>query len=355
MNTTARVVVLPPGGQELEIHTVRIPDPGPHEVVIEQHATGICHSQLDHIDGADPTKPLILGHESAGVVIAVGDLVEHVTVGDDVLVTWLPRPRTRSPQAVRLPLDNGRVAVTRNVFTWGTHCLADEQYVAKTPPGPAADLVSVIGCAVMTGAGAVLNSAAVGKGDSAAVWGVGGVGLSAVTAARNVGASPVIAVDIDANKLQLAKRMGADLLVNAAEVDAVAELRRLTQHEDGTEGVDFSIDCTGRVDNLPKSLAAVRPGLPGGAFGGTDVMVGIIRASFERPGMELISGQKTLMGSMGGGCVPERDFPVFLEWFQDNRLDLAALVTNRYSLDQINAGVEDLRRGRVAGRAVVVL
>jgi S-(hydroxymethyl)glutathione dehydrogenase/alcohol dehydrogenase len=355
MKATARVVVLPPGGQELEIQTVSMPNPGPYEVVVEQHATGICHSQLDHIAGADPAKPLLLGHESAGVVIAVGDRVEHVTVGDDVLVTWLPRSSTRTPQPVRIPLANNQVAVTRHVFTWGTHCLADEQYVVKAPTGLPADMLSVIGCAVMTGAGAVLNSAAVETGKSVAVWGVGGVGLSAVAAAHNVGARPVIAVDIGEGKLQLAKHMGADHLVNAAEVDAVAQVRRLTQNADGTEGVDYSIDCTGRADNLPKSVAAVRPGLPGRNPGGMDVLVGAIRTTLKLPGMELINGQKSLVGCMGGASVPDRDFPVFLDWFQANRLDLGALVTDRYSLDQINEGVEDLRHGRVAGRAVLVL
>jgi S-(hydroxymethyl)glutathione dehydrogenase / alcohol dehydrogenase len=355
MSTTARVVVLPPGGRALEIQPVNIPDPGPFEVVVEQRATGICHSQIDHIASADPAKPLVLGHESAGIVVAAGDQVEHVGIGDNVLVTWLPRSSSRKAQPVRIPLGCGDWAVTRNVFTWGTHCVADEQYVVKAPKGLPADLVSIVGCAIMTGAGAVLNCAAVTAGKSAAVWGVGGVGLPAVAAARNLGASPVIAVDIDEGKLRLAKHMGADHVVNARETDAVAEIRRLTQTADGTDGVDYSIDCTGRADNLPKSLAAVRPGIPGQRPGGTSVLVGAIRTSFELPGMELINGQKRLAGCLGGACVPERDFPVFLDWFQAGRLDLAALVTDRYRLDQVNEGVEDLRRGRITGRAVIEL
>jgi Zn-dependent alcohol dehydrogenase len=359
MSTTARVVVLPAGEKELQIQTAEIPDPGPYEVLVEQRATGICHSQLDHIANADPAKPLLLGHESAGVVIAVGERVDHVGVGDDVLLTWLPRSRSRTPRPVRIPLANGQVAVTRNIYTWGTHALADEQHVVKIPAGLPADFVSIIGCAIMTGAGAVLNCAAVEAGRSAVVWGAGGVGLAAVAAARNSGASPVIAVDIDESKLRLAKQMGADQLVNAAQVDPVAEIRRLTARTnadgDGTEGADYSVDCTGRADNLPKAVAAVRPGLPGGRDGGTAVLVGAIRGSFELPGMELINGQKRLAGCLGGACVPDRDFPIFTDWFAAGRLDLAALVSDRYPLEQITRGVEDLRQGRIAGRAIVEL
>jgi S-(hydroxymethyl)glutathione dehydrogenase / alcohol dehydrogenase len=355
MPTTAKIVLLPAGARELEAQTVTIPDPGPFEVVVEQFATGICHSQLDHIDYADPTKPVLLGHESAGVVTSVGSDVVHVRPGDEVLVTWLPRSAERKPNLTRLPLPDGQVAVTRNVFTWGTHTLADEQYVCKAPSGLPADLTSIIGCAVMTGAGAVMNTASLEKGKSAVVWGVGGVGLSAVSAARNLGASTVIAVDIDDMKLELAGRMGADQFVNAAKVDPVDELRRLTPHDDGTVGADYSFDCTGRPDNVAKSVAAVRPGVGGKRAGGMAVMVGAVRTPFSLPGMELINGEKILVGSMGGGCSPDRDFPVFLDWFQSGQLDLASLVTNRYSFDQLIDGVADLREHRVGGRAVVVV
>ena len=353
MSTPARVVVLPPGRpSQLEVVEVDLPDPGPYEVLVRQFATGICHSQLDQMAAADPTKPLVLGHESSGVVVAIGEQVEHVSVGDEVLVTWVARNRKRAPQPVRVPFRDGGEAVTRNVYTWATHALADEQYVVKISKGLPGDLVSIVGCAIMTGAGAVINSAAPTPGASTAVWGVGGIGLSAVTAARNAGSSPVIAVDISEVKLELAARMGADELINAAKVDPVEEIRRLTAR-DGVEGVDYSIDCTGLAGNLPKSVAATRPGVLGAGVGGSTVLVGAIRGPFELPGMELINGQKQLIGCFGGACHPERDFPIFLDWFSAGTLDLDALVTNRYSLDEIDQGVEDLRSGRVVGRAIV--
>jgi S-(hydroxymethyl)glutathione dehydrogenase / alcohol dehydrogenase len=352
MSTTARVAVLPAGADQLEVVEVDLPDPGPYEVLVEQFATGICHSQLDQMAAADPAKPLVLGHESSGVVRAVGDLVEHVAIGDEVLITWVARNRERAPKPVRIPFRDGSEAVTRNVYTWATHALADEQYVVKIAKGLPGDLVSIVGCAVMTGAGAVINSAAPPAGATVAVWGVGGIGLSAVAAARNSGSSPVIAVDISDVKLQLASRMGADKLVNASEVDPVAEIRRLTARDD-VAGVDYSIDCTGLAGNLPKSVAATRPGVLGVGAGGATILVGAIRTSFELPGMELINGQKRLIGCFGGECHPERDFPIFLDWFSEGRLDLGALVTDRYSLDEIAQGVADLRSGRIVGRAIV--
>jgi Zn-dependent alcohol dehydrogenase len=355
MSTMARIVVLPPGGEKLQIQSVRIPDPAPWEVLVEQHATGVCHSQLDHIAGADPARPLVLGHESSGVVVAAGDRVEHVEPGDEVLVTWLPRSRTRPPQPVRIPLEDGDWAVTRNVFTWGTHSLADEQYVVKMPKGLSGDLVSIIGCAIMTGAGAILNCAEVKAGESVAVWGVGGIGQAAVAAARNVGASPVIAVDINDAKLKLAMQMGAGQVMNASEVDAVAEIRSLTRTPDGTVGVDYSVDCTGRADNVVKSVASLRPGVPGRRLGGTAVLVGAIRTLFELSGMEMVNGQKRLAGCMGGNSFPDQDFRTFVDWYLTGRLDLAALVTDRYPLDRVNEAVDDLGGGRIVGRAVIEL
>jgi S-(hydroxymethyl)glutathione dehydrogenase/alcohol dehydrogenase len=355
MTTEARIVVLPPGGTTLEVQEVTLPSPQAFEVVVEQRATGVCHSQLGHIAHADPTQPLILGHESFGVVIAAGKDVEHVEVGDEVFVTWLPRVTSRSPHRSRIPLADGGWAVSKNVFTWGTHCLVDEQYVVKADPGFPPDIGSIIGCAVMTGAGAVVNSADVKAGDSVAVWGVGGVGLVAVAAARAVGAAPVIAIDIDQTKLSLAERMGAHHVIDVSQVDAVEAVRAVTAHADGTRGAEHSIDCTGLARNLRSSLAAARPGVPGGPSGGAAVLVGVIRDAVEFTGLDLLNGQKRIIGCLGGGCVPDRDFGTFVDWYRRDLLQLDPLITNRYELDDVNQAVDDLRHGRVVGRAVIEL
>lgn len=353
MSITARLAILPPGGTELELETVNLPEPRPWEVVVEQRAFGICHSQLDLIDRPARTEPLVIGHESTGVVVAIGAEVTHVAPGDEVLLTWLPRlPRAdRAPLSSRIPLPDGRVAVTHNVFAWGSHAVVDEQYLLKAPSGIATDLSCVIGCAVMTGAGSVLNGASDVAGRSVAVWGVGGVGLASVGAAHALGAAPIIAVDISVEKLGVARAMGATHTIDARGEDAVAVIRDLT----GGVGVDFGFDCTGVGPNVERSLAAVRSGVAGTSAGGSLVLVGAPRAPFEFNGMELLSKSKSMVGVLGGLCSPERDFPLFVDWATSGALNLEALVTARYSLEEINVGVADLRRGKILGRAVVEL
>ena len=210
MGTPSRVVVLPPDTNTLRIEEIDLPDPGPTQVVVKQYASGVCHSQLHQMHR--PRKsPVILGHESTGVVTKVGTAVQHVREGDLVLVTWVPRNAGVAdslPLRATLDVSDG-VANSENVFTWADNTLCDQQYVVKVDPHIKKDVTAIIGCAVMTGAGAVINTANVQPGQSVAIFGVGGVGLSAVVGAKMAGADPIIAVDLDPTKLEFAKRFGA--------------------------------------------------------------------------------------------------------------------------------------------------
>lgn len=358
MKVRARIAVLPPGRRTLELRDVTLDAPAPYEVVVRQKAFGVCHSQLDRIFDDGRTEPMVLGHESIGTVVAVGERVRYVSSGDEVIVTWIPRTPLagRAPVAARVAFADGMVARTHNTFTWGTHAVVDEQYVVKAPEGTHVDLGSIIGCAVMTGAGAVMNSVTVRPGQSVAIWGAGGVGLCAIAGAAILGASIVVAVDVDDDKLALAKQFGATDLVNARTVDPVAAVRSLTHHDDGSQGVDYAFDCTGIGENIPVSLASVRPGIRGaGIRGGTDVLVGIPRVPFQLDSMDLLNGEKSLVGCVGGSCDPERDFATFASWSREGRFDPTALVTDRYPLDELNAAVDALHHGRVRGRAVIEL
>lgn len=358
MTVDARIAVLPAGQQKLEIREMTLDAPGPYEVVVRQKAFGVCHSQLDRIHDPSRTESMVLGHESIGTVVEVGDQVRYVTPGDEVLITWIPRTPLdgRPPVPSQVALPDGDLAKTHNTFTWGTHAVVDEQYVVKAPPGTPLDLGSIIGCALMTGAGAVMNSAEVRPGQSVAVFGAGGVGLCAIAGAAILGASPVVAVDVDDDKLKLARQFGATHVVNAKKTDPVAAVRELTGHDDGTRGVDYAFDCTGIGANIPVSLAAVRPGIRGsGIRGGADVLVGIPRVPFQLDSMDLLNGEKSLLGCVGGSCDPARDFETFVEWTRDGRFDPSALVTDRFTLDELNTAVETLHEGRVRGRAVVEL
>jgi Zn-dependent alcohol dehydrogenase len=357
MAITGRIVVLPAGTQELQVKEHTFADPGPHQVIVRQHASGVCHSQLHEIHSSRDADR-ILGHESTGVVEAVGSAVTHVALGDYVMVTWVPRsPQNpfRAPEGPSINFADGTSAATYNVFTWATHTLADELYVVKAPAETPKFSGAIIGCAVMTGAGAVLHSAEVKQGQSVAVWGVGGVGLSAIAAAANAGASPIIAVDLEDEKLEMAKRFGATHGVNAKTGDAVDGVRKLTPGDRPTDlgGVDFAFDCIGRVIATQQAIAATRRGHTAATRGGSAYLVGVPTEPVLVDSIDLLLGEKHFIGSLGGSCVPDEDFPLFVNWYTSGKLDLDSLVTARYKIDDINQACADLAAGKIAGRAIL--
>jgi Zn-dependent alcohol dehydrogenase len=247
------------------------------------------------------------------------------------------------------------------VFTWATHTIADEMFVVKVPEGIDVEATCIIGCAVITGAGAVLHTAGVREGDSVAIFGVGGVGLSAVAAAKFVGADPIIAVDLLDEKLDFAKRFGATHGVNASEVDAVEAIRELTTDDSRFDimrqplrGVDFAFDCIGHQVTMGQIHQATRPGEFGQSQGGTAVLVGVPQQNLELDTRHMFMGERAFISSLGGSCEPGVDFPRFLQWHADGDLDLGALVTQRYAIDDIGQAVEDLENGRIAGRSILV-
>jgi Zn-dependent alcohol dehydrogenase len=362
MPTPARVVVLPAGPGPLRVDEIDLPDPGPHQVIVQQFASGVCHSQLHQMHGARP-MPTVLGHESTGVVLKAGSAVDHVGEGDKVMVTWVPRTPgiDRPAEAATLALADGTTAVSQNVFTWADTTIADEQYVVALADDVATDVTSIIGCAVMTGAGAVVHTAGVQRGQSVAVIGVGGVGLSAIVAARVVGADPIIAVDLDDEKLDVARRFGATETVNASTTDAVQGIRALTTDPTRRDftgqpiaGADFVFDCIGLKVTQDQIVPAARSGVFGSNPGGTGVLVGVPRGNAELNSIDVLLNEKRFIGSIGGSCQPERDFPMFLDWYRDGRLDLDALVTARYPIEKINEATTDLEEGRISGRAILV-
>jgi Zn-dependent alcohol dehydrogenase len=307
-------------------------------------------------------NPVILGHESTGVVLKTGSEVSHVEEGDTVMVTWVPRNTLAAdsvPIRATLAVSGGE-AQSENVFTWADHTIADQQYVVKVDPGIPTDVTAIIGCAVMTGAGAVINTAKVQAGDSVAVFGVGGVGLSAVVAAKVAGANPIIAVDLDDAKLEFAKKFGATHGVNAANEDPVAAIHALTPRSDQftimrtpVSGADLTFDCIGIRQTMEQIVPACRAGHFGATDGGTAVLVGVPTTPVELNAIDVLINEKHFIGSIGGSCAPDRDFPRFLDWQEEGHLDLNAMVTQRYKIDQINEATTALEEGRISGRAIL--
>ncbi len=352
MPTQARVVVLPQEQAPLRIEEIKLPDPGPYQVVVKQFASGVCHSQL-HQMHRPRTFNVVLGHESTGVVLAMGSKVDHVKEGDRVMVTWVARDREnikRAPEPAVLDLPDGSTARSQNVFTWADHTIADEQYVVKMPADVPTDVTAIIGCAVMTGAGAVYHTACVMETQSVVIFGVGGVGLSAIAAAAVVGADPIIAVDLSDEKLAFAEKFGATIGVNASQVDPVEKVRELTNG-----GADFAFDCIGVKATMEQIMPAVRSGVVGGESGGTAVLVGVPMTTAELNMIDMLIGEKTYKGSIGGSCKPDRDFPMFIRWFKEGQLDLNALVTQRYKLDDINVATDAPQAGQIAGRSILTI
>lgn len=363
MVTQASVAVLPEAEGPLRIETVDLPDPTGHEVLIREFASGICHSQLHQMHGPRRSD-LVLGHEATGEVLAIGDDVENVAPGDRVLLTFQPRDlRTtdRLPGISRVELAGGRTAVSPNIFTWSDHTIVDDQYVIRVAPDTPTDVTSIVGCAVLTGAGAVLRAAQVAKGNSVAVWGVGGVGLNAIAAARMVGANPIVAVDVDDEKLELARRFGATHVVNALEGDPTKAVRDLTLASDAGHGfrgmpiagVDFAFDVVARPETFLQAFRSTRNSRLAVHSGGTVVVVGVPQGNFDLPAQELLVSERSIIGTLGGTSVPEEDIPRFLDWYKNGDLDLDALVTSRVSLDEINEATKMLEDGKVLGRSII--
>jgi Zn-dependent alcohol dehydrogenase len=357
MKTPAAIFV--ESGKPMIVDEIDLPEPGPTHVLVRHFATGVCHSQLHELHRPDPRLPSVLGHESTGVVLATGREVSHVKEGDHVMVTWVSRNATRaSPRPTpalvhyRGQQVNFGAPASTGTFTWSRETLADEQMVVPFDKHVATDVTSIVGCAVMTGAGAALNAAEVRPGSSVAIIGVGGVGLSVVQACSNLSAHPIIVVDLSDEKLEFARKFGATIGINARNEDPVARVRQLMGGEP-TSGVDFAFDAIGIGQTMEQILHMARGRQAGEREGGVAVLVGVPHGQMPTLPMHMLFGGKVYRGAPGGCSTPDRDFPLLVRWFKEGKLPLDLMVTRRYSLDQINEACDALARGEIAGRAII--
>jgi Zn-dependent alcohol dehydrogenase len=361
MSTKCRAAILVEPNKPLVVDEVEIPDPGPEQVLVKLFASGVCHSQL-HTMRRPPRPghrfPALLGHESTGVVVAKGGDVTHVREGDHVITTWVDRDNSTTTEPLVAHALNDRAQsiahwrkkeVLHSAATWAEYALASERVVVPMPKDMPTDVTAIIGCAVMTGAGAIVNTLQVKPGQSVAVFGAGGIGLCAVAASAIVDAYPIVVVDVSEEKLVFARRFGATHTVNARNGDPVKAIQDLT---DG--GVDYAVDAVGLPETQEQILRAVRMGYSGLNRGGTALLIGI-----TPPGAKaildtsLFTGNRSFTRTSGGDCRPDRDFPLFVRWYREGKLKLNDLVTHRYTLDRINAAVEELERGAILGRAII--
>lgn len=351
----------------LAIEEVELAPPGPGEVLVEIAAAGLCHSDLSVIDGSRPRPlPMVLGHEASGVVREVGAGVSEFRPGDPVVFSFVPscgrclpcatgRPALCEPgnrANVRGTLLSGRRRFRDaqgrelhhhlGVSAFSRYTVAAQESLIRIPEGVPLEKAAVFGCAVLTGVGAVIHAAQVRPGESVAVFGLGGVGLSAVLGAAVTGAHPLIAVDVVESKLERARALGATHTVNAKEEDPVAAIRELTGG-----GAHAAVEAVGNPDVLAQAYAATRRG-------GICVTVGLPHPDrrLEIPAVSLVVEEKTLRGSYMGSTVPRRDLPRLLDLYRAGKLPVEGLVSCEIPLEQINEGFDALARGEVVRQVV---
>ncbi|WP_327119978.1 S-(hydroxymethyl)mycothiol dehydrogenase [Nocardia sp. NBC_01730] len=360
MSETVRGVVARSKGAPVEIVDVVIPEPGPHDVVVRVQACGVCHTDLHYREGGiNDEFPFLLGHEAAGVVEIVGDAVTHVEVGDYVILNWRAvcgecRACRRGRPWYCFASHNASRKMTLTDGTELSPALGIGAFVDKTlvhegqctTVDPEADpaVAGLLGCGVMAGIGAAMNTGAVSRGDTVAVIGCGGVGDAAIAGARLAGAGTIIAIDRDAQKLRWASEFGATHTIDATAEDVVEKIQEYT---DGW-GADVVIDAVGRPETWKQAFY-------GRDLAGTVVLVGVPTPdmTIEMPLIDLFSRGGALKSSWYGDCLPERDFPTLIDLYRQGRLPLERFVTERIALDQVEHAFGKMHTGDVL-RSVVV-
>ncbi|KQW49164.1 S-(hydroxymethyl)mycothiol dehydrogenase [Nocardioides sp. Root1257] len=362
-----KAVVARAKGQPVELTTINVPDPGPGEALVQVQACGVCHTDLHYREGGiNDDFPFLLGHEAAGVVEAVGPDVTGVAPGDFVILNWRAvcgecRACKRGDLQYCFNTHNATQKMTLEDGTelspaLGIGAFAEKTLVAagqctKVDPSARAAAVGLLGCGVMAGIGAAINTGAVTRGRSVAVIGCGGVGVAAIAGSALAGASPIIAVDIDAKKLEKAKAMGATHTVDSSSVDPVEEIKRIcAETYDGADGADVVIEAVGRPETWKQAFYARD-------LAGTVVLVGVPTPDMKVPDLPLIDvfGRGgALKSSWYGDCLPTRDFPMLVDLYQQGRLDLDAFVTEEIGIGDIEAAFEKMHHGDVL-RSVVIL
>jgi Zn-dependent alcohol dehydrogenase len=342
------------GGRPVSIEDVRVKDPGPGEVRVAIKAAGLCHSDLSVIDGSIPYPvPVVLGHEGAGVVDAVGAGVTSVKEGDAVVLSTLahcgrckacevgrptecrnaPNPKDAQPFTV-----GGKPAYQfANASAFVEKTVVREQSAIPIDPRVPFDRAALIGCGIMTGVGAVTNRARVEMGATMAVFGLGGIGLSCVQGGVLAGASKIVAVDVVAEKLGLARTLGATHVVDASKDDPVKAIKDLTGG-----GADYTFEAVGSIAVIKQALDALGPG-------GTLTIVGVPKLGSA---LELVIHQlyqnKAVLGCRYGAARPRRDFPLLADLYLSGRLKIDELITTHYALDDFARALDDLKAGHLA-------
>jgi len=360
MPQTVRGVIARAKGEPVAIEEVEVPDPGPGEVVVGVQACGVCHTDLHYREGGiNDEFPFLLGHEAAGIVEEVGPGVDDLAPGDFVVLNWRAvcgtcracrrgRPwycfnTHNASQPMRLA-DGTALSPALGIGAFADKTLVHAGQCTTVDPAASPAAVGLLGCGVMAGLGAAINTGGVTRGDSVAVIGCGGVGNAAIAGARLAGAATIIAVDVDAKKLRWAEGLGATHTVDASTADVVEAIQGHT----GGFGADVVIDAVGRPETWTQAFYARD-------LAGTVVLVGVPtpQMTVQLPLLDVFGRGGALKSSWYGDCLPERDFPMLVDLYQQGRLDLDAFVSETIGLDGVEDAFAKMHRGEVL-RSVVM-
>ncbi|CAN5765319.1 S-(hydroxymethyl)mycothiol dehydrogenase [soil metagenome] len=360
MPQTVRGVVAHAKGEPVTLEQIEVPDPGPGEVVVSVQACGVCHTDLHYREGGiNDEFPFLLGHEAAGHVEQVGAGVVDVAVGDFVVLNWRAvcgscrackrgRPwycfATHNASQPMTLADGTALSPALGIGAFADKTLVHAGQCTKVDPAASPAAAGLVGCGVVAGLGAAINTGGVTRGDSVAVLGCGGVGNAAIAGARLAGAATIVAVDIDAKKLRWAEGLGATDTVDATAGDVVEAIRERT----GGFGADVVIDAVGRPETWTQAFYARD-------LAGTVVLVGVPtpQMTVQLPLLDVFGRGGALKSSWYGDCLPERDFPMLVDLYQQGRLDLDAFVSETIGIDDVEAAFDKMHRGEVL-RSVVM-
>ena len=360
MVTEVKGVIAPTKKQNVEVVPVLVPDPGPDEVLVRVKACGVCHTDLHYREGAINNEfPFLLGHEASGIVEEIGEGVTNVAKGDFVVIAW------RSPCGIcrsclrgkpwycfdsknagqKMTLKDGAVlSAALGIGAFAELTLVAAGQAVKIDSKAKPETAGLIGCGIMAGLGAAINTGGVSRGDSVAVFGCGGVGNAAISGARLAGAHTIIGVDIDSRKLEWAKEFGATHVIDSRRNDAVAAIRDIT----GGNGADVTIEAVGKPETYEQAFYARD-------HAGTLVLVGVPDPNMriDLPLIEIFGRGGSLKSSWYGDCLPSRDFPLYIDLYLQGRLDLDRFVSETIRIDQIEEAFTKMENGEVL-RSVVV-
>ena len=361
MPQTVKAVIARAKGAPVELVDIVVPDPGPGEAVVKVEACGVCHTDLHYREGGiNDDFPFLLGHEAAGIVEAVGEGVTDVAPGDFVILNWRAvcgncracnkgKPwycfNTHNAKQKMTLTDGTELSPALGIGAFAEKTLVAAGQCTKVDPDAEAAAVGLLGCGVMAGFGAAVNTGGVGLGDSLAVIGCGGVGNAAIQGGKVAGATTIIAVDVDDRKLEQAKKFGATHTINSKTEDAVEKIREYT----GGFGADVVVEAVGRPETYEQAFFARD-------LAGTVVLVGVPTPDKEitLPLIEIFGRGGALKSSWYGDCLPSRDFPMLVDLYKQGRFDLGAFVTEKIGIGDVEAAFAKMHDGDVL-RSVVVL